>query len=617
MGSITEFIFKARYNIKRKKLSYKSYLKHEDRTSCDLPALRCNPLVSLIFFAEGDYRPALEALKAQTNYSEFEIIVVSPKDIEENASAVITEYGCDMLTAFRTGLETARGEYVGFADKDTILEETALYYMIRQLVYDEYDLIYSDEDRLSGGKRTEPFFKPGWSPHTLRSFDYIGFALIKRSLISNFNGCYALLRELSEKDIKVSHIERILVHRTNVQRESCPAPVYKGNAKISIIIPSKDNSDCLKRCVDSIRQKSSYKNYEIIIADNGSGKTAQQKARELADKYIYEEREFNFSYMCNMGAENAEGDFLLFLNDDTEVISENWLEAMLAFASDPLVGAVGCKLLYPQSNRIQHCGVINIANGPVHCFIGQEDGSLYYNINNIPCNFSAVTGACLMIDRNKFEGFDLNLPVAYNDVELCFALREKGLHNMSVNNIKLWHYESMSRGDDRKDSEKLERLNRDRQYLYEKHKRFFCRDDLYNSALTRHRADFSYELPEYYVTGGFSRAVLNPERYVDPEMHCHIEYAAGGDIIRINGTAYIDSLPARVYILVMTRSDIGIPIKAVHELRPDINENTLCGFSANIDANLFEKGRYRLGVMLTDGIKKHIALTEEYIEIKL
>ncbi len=617
MGGISEFIFKARYKIKRKRLSYESYLKNEDRVNFDLPVLRRAPLVSLVFYAEGDYKPALEALKAQVCYKNYEIIVISPNDIEENAGAVITEYGCDRLTAYRTGLETAKGEYIGFLDKDTLLAETAVYYMMRQLVYNDYDIIYSDEDRLLDGKRTDPFFKPGWSPHTLGSFDYIGFALIRRSLINKFDGCYALLRELAQRDIKVSHIERVLVHRLNAEREIRSAPVYAGNASVSIIIPSKDNIACLERCIKSIREKSSYKNYEITVVDNGSAEDARRRSEGLADKYIYEKRDFNFAYMCNRGAESAEGDFLLFLNDDTEVISENWLEAMLAYASDPLAGAVGCKLLYPDSDRIQHCGIINIANGPVHCFIGQKDEELYHDFNNIACNFSAVTGACLMIDRNKFEGFDTELPVAYNDVELCFALREKGLHNVSVNSVKLRHYESASRGDDRRNAEKLVRLYKDRQYLYEKHRRFYFRDDLYNSALTRHRADFSYELPEYYARGGFSKAVHYPERYEDSNMHCHIEYVSGGDIIRINGTAYTDSLPARVYVLVVTADDIAIPIKAVHELREDISENTLCGFCANIDANLFERGRYRLGVMLADGLTKHIVMTEEYVEIKV
>ena len=179
-----------------KKKDYANYLKMEDKNSVDLPPLENKPLVSVIFYAEGDFGETLEAIKNQTNYDNFEVIAVSGRDIECEASAVIVEYGCDKNTAYKLGLEVAQGEYVCFIDSNALLSDVALYYMIRQLIYDDYDIIYCDEDIVKNGERKQPFFKPGWSPDTLRSFNYIGFALIKRKLIKEFESYYKLLIEL-------------------------------------------------------------------------------------------------------------------------------------------------------------------------------------------------------------------------------------------------------------------------------------------------------------------------------------------------------------------------------------------------------------------------------------
>lgn len=630
MGIIKKYglgtaLFLAKRKLKYKRDMYSYYIKKEDRNSIDLPPLEIKPLVSIILFADGDITETLNSIKNQTNYNNFEVIVISNKDIECEASAVIVEYGCDKNSAFKVGFDIAKGEYVSFADSNMILSDTAIYYMMRQLIYNEYDLIYCDEDIIENSVRKNPFFKPCWSPHTLRSFNYIGFALIKRSLITDFKDYYGLLIELSHKNISAANVERVLVHYKKMDREERNISINNYYDRVSIIIPSKDNYNVLKRCIDSIRNKSDYKNYEIIVVDNGSDGSIKNKVSDIADKYIYEKMDFNFSKMCNIGAKNAEGEFLLFLNDDTEVISEDWIDKMLSYAEEPQTGAVGCKLLYPDGNKIQHCGVINIKNGPVHGFIGFEDsGDLYYGRNKYAYNYSAVTAACMMIKKDKFKGFCEELPVAYNDVDLCYGLIEEGYYNVVVNTVKLYHYESLSRGDDRKNDEKLLRLYDEREKLYNRHKDFVFNDKFYNRNLTQHRADFSVENIDYINRGKFARAILNPERFFSDDINYNIEYMYDGDVVNIGGWAYIESRSAAPFVVVMTRSDVAIPIEANIEIRQDISAKTgkkvnLCGFNANIDTNMFERGCYQLGIMLVDKftLKRHIVLIDKRIQVRV
>ncbi len=610
--------------LKNRKNNYDNYIKYEDRNSIDLPPLETKPLVSIILYGGGNFSDTLESLKNQTNYSDFEIIVVSDRNIECEASVVITEEGCDKNTAFKIGLEIAQGDYVGFADENMIFSDTALYYMIRQLLYDDYDVIYSDEDIIENGIRKNPFFKPGWSPDTLRSFNYIGFALIKRELIREFNGCYSLLRELSYKDIRAVNTERVLLHYKKAEREEGKKEKYKGNSLISIIIPSKDNYEVLNRCIQSIRSKSEYKNYEIIVVDNGSDESIKNKVKEITDKYIYEKFDFNFSKMCNIGAENSEGEFLLFLNDDTEVISADWLNVMLSYGENEKTGAVGCKLIYPVSNKIQHCGIINIQNGPVHCFQGYDENSeMYFRRNKYAYNYSAVTGACLLVKKDKFTGFDESLPIAYNDVDLCLSLIERGYFNVVVNSVKLYHHESLTRGDDRKIEDKLKRLYSDREKLNKKHGLICYRDVFYNRNLTQHRADFTIENTEYINRGKFWKAFTDPHKYVSDKIKAEIEYVKEGDMASVGGYAYVIGEVTETYVIIMTRSDVAVPVKASVELRSDISAKTgtnvdLCGFTATINTCMFEEGCYQLGVMLVNRItgKKHIKLFPMEINIK-
>lgn len=266
-----------------------------------------------------------------------------------------------------------------------------------------------------------------------------------------------------------------------------------------MIIPSKDNYAILSQCIKSFSEITDYDDYEFILVDNGSKDENKQKYTELAAKYnmqyIYEKRTFNFSHMCNLGAQHATGEYLLFLNDDIEIIEPQWLKRMVGQASLKHTGAVGAKLLYPDRETIQHVGVINIAAGPVHALAGYSDEPIYYfGKNRMDYNQIAVTAACLLIRRDKFDevaGYNEELAVAYNDVDFCFKLIEKGYYNVVRNDAVLLHHESVSRGNDLENNKKFERLMREQEKLYKLHPQFEGKDPFYNVNLTQNGADFS------------------------------------------------------------------------------------------------------------------------------
>lgn len=458
--------------------------------------------------------------------------------------------------ATNTGIEAASGEFIGLMDCDDVLAINALYEMAKKLNEDkEYDFIYSDEDKLSedGKKRKDPFFKPDWSPDTFMSLMYTcHFSVFRKNLIDELGGLrvgfegsqdYDLVLRLMEKTDRIGHVPKILYHwreRKESTASSMTAKPYivestkkakeealqrrglsghlewienvaqfrvvyepMNNPKVSIVIPSKDNYNVLKQCLESMKTVTKYDNYEIILVDNGSNEENKQKYQELCEKYNahyeYRPMEFNFSAMCNIGASMASGDYLLFLNDDIEIRGEEWLSRMLGQAMVPHTGAVGARLIYPKDNLIQHCGVLNLPIGPGHAFHQIDDDiNLYWGRNIVDYNFSIVTGACLMISKEKFNevgGFEENLPVAYNDVELCFKLLEKGYYNVLRNDVRMIHHESVSRGYDEKSKEKHERQMREMAKLYEMHPKFKGGyDPCYNPNLVRDRGDFSFDL---------------------------------------------------------------------------------------------------------------------------
>ena len=412
----------------------------------------------------------------------------------------------------------------------------------------EADVLYADEDVIDAeGKRSHPWFKPDWSPDTFRSFKYFGHIVAYRATCIR-----KMVREEqwdpaqcdpTEFAIRVStgkplHLSQVLFHnrcddplgkedvyqkvwREGSNRYENPSyPIERNGhvAKVSVIIPSKDQPKLLEQCLKGLRENTDYPEFEIIVVDNGSSDANCAEIEKLRDaygfQYLYEKEAFNFSQMCNRGAAAATGDLLLFLNDDIEVFGavHQWMRKMAGQALLSHVGAVGAKLWYPWQEgedkrkppkdcRIQHCGITNIALGPVHKMGGMEDkGNIYHFRNRATYNALAVTAACLMVMREKYDavgGFDEDLAVAYNDVDFCFSLYEKGWYNVVRADAVLIHHESASRGSD-ESPEKRRRREAELEKLYRKHPALYGRDPFYSPHLVQERLDVDYHLGYAY-----------------------------------------------------------------------------------------------------------------------
>ena len=431
--------------------------------------------------------------------------------------------------ATNDGIAVADGEFIVFMDCDDTIEPDALYQFAKKLNENrELDFIYSDENKLTedGKIRHQPFFKPDWSPDLFLNMMYTNHLAAYRTSIvkavgglrTAYNGSQDYdftLRFMERSDNKrVGHVAKVLYHwrerkesvayamtsknyaseaarhakEDYIRRNNIPAHleyidgmsqyrmVYEvtGDPLVSIIIPSKDHPAVLMQCIDSIRAFTNYKNYQIVVVDNGSSQENKTVIEEyltrVGARYIYEKEDFNFSRMCNIGAANADGQYLLFLNDDVEMFQPQWLERMLGHAQQKHTGAVGAKLYYPQTTLLQHTGVSNPKTGPLHSFMGLDDQVPYYfGWNRVDNNCIGVTGACLLVSAEKFREvgcFDEDLPVAYNDVKLCFALHSHGYYNVIRNDAVAYHHESLSRGSDHIDDPKLIRLSKELTGLY-------------------------------------------------------------------------------------------------------------------------------------------------------
>ena len=312
---------------------------------------------------------------------------------------------------------------------------------------------------------------------------------------------------------------------------------------LSIVIPSKDNPKVLFQCIDSLLKRTVTRfAYEILVIDNGSTEEnkakiwqriegLQAKLQDRADqekdseekavdatkkdkstagreagfvgiKYVYQPMTFNFSKMCNMGAEAANGNVLLFLNDDMEIIQPDWMELLMEKVLLPYVGAVGAKLLYPGTDIIQHAGITNLRVGPAHKLQYLSDEKVYYfGRNRGVHNMLAVTGACLMVQKEVFlqaGGFAEVLAVAFNDVDLCYTIHEMGYYNVQRNDVVLYHHESLSRGKDGESAEKQIRLQREKDILYERHQDIYGKDPFYHQNLTMDMLEAEYSPAFHY-----------------------------------------------------------------------------------------------------------------------
>lgn len=406
-------------------------------------------------------------------------------------------------------LTLAAGDFLCLMDPADEVSADALFEFAHLLnLHPDTDMIYSDEDKTdTEGRRFEPFFKPAWSPEYFESYMYTGhFACYRMDIVRKIEGFRLSYKEAEDYDFvlrfveqteKILHIPRILYHRRNVASSTLssekaqssrsdsfaqalneqlkrlqvtgtviPGPwagcsiVRRniiGNPLVSIVIPSAGKSaqilgknvDLLSNCINSIHEKSTYHNYEIIVVDNDDLQESTVKAIKHQDcTFVHFKGPFNIAQKMNLGAQYAQGKYLLFLNDDTEVISADWLMAMLQLVQRPEIGAVGAKL-YFEDGTIQHVGVTFIDGLPDHIYRGFP-GSFpgYFFSSAVDRNYLAVTGACLMTRKEVFEkvqGFNENFAVNYNDIDYCLKVHEAGYRIVYSSQAELFHYESKCR----------------------------------------------------------------------------------------------------------------------------------------------------------------------------
>ncbi|HEX6509990.1 MAG TPA: glycosyltransferase [Chloroflexota bacterium] len=446
--------------------------------------------------------------------------------------------------ASNLALTHATGEFIGFLDHDDELTPDALYEVVAALNASEADLIYSDEDKLDQqGRRCDPFFKPAWSPDLLISCMYTShFSVYRKSILDQIGGLrkgldgsqdYDLALRFTEHTSRIVHIPRILYHwrqapgsaatSVGAKTEAAEAAVRSLQAalerrgidghvtiehaagfyrverailapgKVSIIIPTRDNLSLLRRCIKSIESLTTYPNYEIIVVDNGSQALATlEYLAATPHRVIRYDGPFNYSLLNNLAVKEADGEYVLLLNNDTEVLSPGWLHAMVEQAQRPEVGAVGAKLLYPDG-RIQHAGVVlgigGIA-GHSHKFCSGAPGTGYFNFPNVIRDYSAVTAACMMMRRELYlEMGGLNeeaLPVSFNDVDLCLRLRKRGYLIVYTPDAMLRHYESATRS--------MEVDQREVSYMASSWWDVLAQDPYYNPNLTLVSEDFALDL---------------------------------------------------------------------------------------------------------------------------
>lgn len=472
---------------------------------------------------------------------------------DERIRVVFRKENGHISKASNSALELVTGKFIAFMDHDDLLAPDALFHIVKRINRKPgVDILYSDEDKVDGtGRHSDAHFKPQWCPDHLLSRNYFGHLVVMRTeLVQQIGGFregfegsqdYDLILRATERSNSIEHIPRVLYHwrihaasaalneevkpyaydaarkaiSESLTRRGEPAEVgfldgYRGysikfetplRGKVSVIIPTKDQAAVLATCLHSLFDQTDHPDFEVIVLSNNSkeeGLFALMKKMEQLhpDKFRWYrwDEPFNFSALMNHGLSKATGDQVLCLNNDTEIIHRDWMRTMHSWSQRPSIGAVGVKLLY-HNDTIQHAGVVIGLGGVAgHTFVGQHrDGPGYFNYINTVNNNSAVTAACMMVERRKLErigGWEELFTVEYNDVDLCLRLREAGYNNVYIPDVAVYHYESLTRGHPHMTKESYERHLREVGLFKDRWAKYIADDPCYNPNLTRGAHDY-------------------------------------------------------------------------------------------------------------------------------
>ncbi len=569
-----EFMIRLRERMEPEEVPYGPWYEKHKRTEAELEKqrktkfkkdIKISIAVPVFHTGERFLREMIESVQKQS-YSNWELCIANASPEDEKMNAVIREYsekdgrivvkeleknegiGANTNRAF----EKATGDYIGLLDHDDLLAPDALFEVARAVQEYDSDVIYTDEDKVSGNEleHSQPHFKPDFNIDLLRANNYIcHFLVVRRSIIKGVGGFRAGFDGAQDHDFifrcvesskTITHIPRILYHWRTHQASTADNPASKlyayeagvravegnlersgeighvemtkdygfykvvypvqGEPLVSIIIPNKDNMPTLKTCIDSILNISTYRNFEIIVVENNS------VSKEIFDYYKEIEKDerirvitwdkgFNYSAINNFAVKHAKGDYLLFVNNDIEVITPGWIEGLLGNAQRKTVGVVGCKLYFPDKT-IQHAGIIiGIGGIAGHAFLnmpGNRTGYLHRASTQV--DYSAVTAACMMMPKKVFEeagGFEEKLAVAFNDVDLCLRVRQMGYLVVYDAYVEMTHYESKSRGSEDTE-EKVRRFQSEIEFMRTRWIDLLKKGDpYYNPNLTLSKWNFS------------------------------------------------------------------------------------------------------------------------------
>ncbi len=487
-------------------------------------------------------------------------LLQSFSDADPRIKVVRRDRNGHIAAASNSALSLAAGEFIALLDHDDLLAEQALFEVVVSLNNNsKLDLLYSDEDHIDENDvRSNPYFKTDYNHSLMLGHNLINhLGVYRRSLVEQVGGFrigyegsqdYDLALRVIDATVpeRMEHIPAVLYHwRSNTQNQTfseaesqrCIASARHALADhldrvhqsgevlahptvpswhlirrarpdpaplVSIIVPTKDKAEILRPCIDGLLNRTTYSNLEIIIVDHQSTDPA---TLELFETYKLDSRvrilpykgHFNYSAINNFAVAQTGGSVLAFLNNDVDVISENWLDEMVALAVLPDVGAVGAKLLYPDG-RVQHAGVVLGPGGVAgHLFhlLGADDPG-YFGRAMLTSDVAAVTAACLVVRKAVFEevgGFDeVNLPIAFNDVDLCLKIGQKGYRNVWTPQARLYHHESISRGSDQV-AERVDHFNAEISFMLQKWESVLESDPYYNLNLNLTSADFSMAFP--------------------------------------------------------------------------------------------------------------------------